>query len=127
VYLPTVLDPAAPELRRANLPPAWARPAFDVLQTEDYEWVTAGRNSARSAAYAQIDARLGYPPAEQQYFSGYVATANEREQWRAIVGAALEAQSRGCGEVFVWALPQVLRDGLTLFGEEQPVTPFDDV
>src|SRR5205823_9824500 len=24
-------------------------------------------------------------------------------------------------------LPQVLRDGVTLFGEEQPVTPFDDV
>jgi uncharacterized protein (TIGR02217 family) len=29
--------------------------------------------------------------------------------------------------VFLWALPQVLRDGLTLFGEEQSVAPFDDV
>ena len=31
-YLPTVLDPAAPELKRANLPVGWATPAFDVLQ-----------------------------------------------------------------------------------------------
>ena len=44
VYLPSVLDPAAPEVRRANLPLDWARPAFDVLQTEDYEWVTSGRS-----------------------------------------------------------------------------------
>ena len=41
-YLPTVLDPAAPEVRRANLPVAWASPAFDVLQLEDYDWAAAG-------------------------------------------------------------------------------------
>ena len=35
VYLPSVLDPAAPELRRANVPLGWAAPAFDVLQLED--------------------------------------------------------------------------------------------
>jgi uncharacterized protein (TIGR02217 family) len=127
VYLPTVLDPAAPELRRANLPSGWARPAFDVLQTEDYEWVTSGRSGLRAAAYAQVDARLGYPRSEQHYLSGFVANAEDRQQWRAIVDAALEGQKRGCAEVFVWALPQVLRDGLTLFGEEQAVTPFDDV
>jgi hypothetical protein len=33
-YLPTVLDPLAPELKRANLPVGWASPAFDVLQLE---------------------------------------------------------------------------------------------
>jgi uncharacterized protein (TIGR02217 family) len=127
VYLPTVLDPAAPELRRANLPLAWGKPAFDVLQCEDYEWVTAGRSAVRSAAYAEVDARLGYPIEEQQYFSGFVADASDRGQWRAIVAAAVQARGRGCAEVFVWALPQVLRDGLTMFGEEEAVTPFDDV
>jgi uncharacterized protein (TIGR02217 family) len=127
-YLPTVLDPAAPELKRANLPTGWAKPAFDVLQCEDYEWVTAGRTAVRSAAYAEVEARLGYAVQEQQYFSGFVAEAADREQWHAIVAAALEARGRGCAEVFVWALPQVLRDGLTLFGkEEAAVTPFDDV
>jgi uncharacterized protein (TIGR02217 family) len=127
VYLPTVLDPKAPELRRANLPTGWARPAFDVLQLEDYEWVTGGRSSARAAAYAEVDERLGYAPHEQHYFSGFVADPAQREQWRAILAAALDARARGTAEVFVWALPQVLRDGLTLFGEEIAVTPFEDV
>lgn len=127
VYLPSVLDPAAPEVRRANLPLDWARPAFDVLQTEDYEWVTSGRSSLREAAYAQVDTRLGYPHAEQHYLSGFVADAADRQRWRAILDAAIEARGRGCAEVFLWALPQVLRDGLTIFGEEQAVTPFDDV
>ena len=127
VYLPTVLDPSAPELSRANLPTAWAKPAFDVLQVEDYEWVASGRSPVRSAAYQQINIRLGYPQSEQQYLSGFVADAGDRQQWRPIIDAAFDARSRGCAEVFIWALPQVLRDGLTLFGEEQTVTPFDDV
>jgi hypothetical protein len=59
-YLPTVLDPVAPELQRANLPTGWASPAFDVLQIEDYDWVTRGQTSVRSAAYAAVQARLGY-------------------------------------------------------------------
>jgi Uncharacterized conserved protein len=114
-------------VRRANLPAAWARPAFDVLQVEDYEWVTSGRSSLRGSAYAQVDTRLGYPHAEQHYLSGFVAAAQDRDEWRAIVEAAAEAHKRGTAEVFIWALPQVLRDGLTLFGEEQAVAPFDDL
>ena len=126
-YLPTVLDPAAPELKRANLPLGWAKPAFDVLQLEDYEWVTSGSASKRDAAYATVDARLGYPIGERHYYSGFVPDASERAQWRDIVGAAADAQMRGTGEVFLWALPQVLRDGLTIFGKEQDVAPFEDV
>jgi uncharacterized protein (TIGR02217 family) len=81
----------------------------------------------RANAYAEVDARLAYPATQQHYFSGFVADADQREQWHAIVDAALEARARGCAEVFIWALPQVVRDGLTLFGEEEAVTPFDDV
>jgi len=126
-YLPTVLDPTAPELKRANLPLGWARPAFDLLQIEDYEWVTGNRRTQRLVAYSEVEQRLGYPNSEQHYFSGFVATADARSQWRSIVDAALDAEDRGAAEVFIWALPQVLRDGLTLFGEEQAVAPFDDV
>ncbi|NUR45287.1 MAG: DUF2460 domain-containing protein [Sphingomonas sp.] len=126
-YLPTVLDPKAPELKRANLPVGWAKPAFDVLQLEDYEWVTAVRRSLREAAYAEVEQRLGYAPAEQHHFSGFVAAPEQREQWRSIIEVALDARKRGAAEAFLWALPQVLRDGLTIFGEERPVTPFDDV
>lgn len=126
IYLPTILDPAAPELRRANVPLGWARPAFDVLQLEDYEWVTGGLTSQRAAARAVIDSRLGYPVAEQHYLSGFVADPAGRQSWGAIIAAAVDAQSRGVAEVFLWALPQVLRDGLTVFGDAD-VIPFDDI
>ena len=60
-YLPTVLDAQAPEAKRMNMPAGWAAPAFDVLQLEDYDWVTDGdtASSARGAAAAAL--RLGYP------------------------------------------------------------------
>ena len=109
------------------MPLGWARPAFDVLQLEDYEWVTAGRTGLRAAALTEVDARFGYPAREQHYLSGFVATASERAQWDRIVDAALAARARGVGEVFLWALPQVLRDGLTLFGEEAEVIAFEEV
>jgi uncharacterized protein (TIGR02217 family) len=125
-YLPSVLDPTAPEVKRANLPSGWAKPAFDVLQLEDYDWVTQGRSTRRQAAYSEVTQRLGYGPAEQHYLSGFVASAGDRRQWGEIVTAAEEAQSGGVAEVFLWALPQVLRDGLTLFGDS-PVIAFDDV
>lgn len=125
-YLPTVMDPASPELKRANLPLGWAKPAFDVLQLEDYEWVTDGRTSRRRAVYAEVEARLGYPPSEQHYLSGFVLNPSDRASWSDIIAAAIEAQERGVEESFLWALPQVLRDGLTLFGETN-VIAFDDV
>ena len=127
VYLPSVLDPAAPEVRRANLPAGWARPAFDVLQVEDYEWVTGERRALREAAYAEVGARLGYPMNEQHYLSGFVAAPEDRAQWLLIIDAAGEAGRRGSAQVFLWAFPQVVRDGLTIFGKEQSVTPFEDV
>lgn len=109
-YLPTILDPAAPELKRANLPVSWARPAFDVLQLEDYDWVIGGRAGLRAAAYSEVEDRLGYAPSEQHYFSGFVADPAQRNAWRQILDAALGAARRGCAHVFLWALPQVLRD-----------------
>jgi uncharacterized protein (TIGR02217 family) len=126
-YLPGLLDPAAPEVRRANLPVGWAKPAFDVLQLEDYEWVTGDRRSLREAGYQTVEQRLGYAPAEQHYFSGFVAGADQREQWRAIIGAARQAEDRGAAGTFIWAMPQWWRDGVTLFGEEENLLPFDDV
>ncbi len=124
VYLPGLLDPEAPEIRRANMPVGWASPAFDVLQTEDYDWVTGGRMDLSAAARPTVAARLNYPISEQHYFSGF---ANDVGDWPAITRAARAAQAAGTGEVFIWALPQVLRDGLTLFGKDDDVTPFEDV
>ena len=110
------------------MPVGWASPAFDVLQLEDYDWVTAGRFGATGPAVAEMEARLGYPVGEQHYLAGFVLNAEDRDQWHAIAAAAGAARARGTAEVFVWALPQVLRDGFVHFdiGEDE-VEAFDDV
>ena len=126
-YLPSLLDPAAPEVRRANLPLGWAKPHADILQLEDYEWVTAGWRRVRDAAYETVEQRLGYGPSQQHYLSGFVASAAEREQWHGVIDAAAQAKRRGVAKTFIWAMPQWWRDGVTLFGKEEDVQPFDDV
>ena len=128
-YLPTVLDPAAPDLARADLPAGWASPAFDVLQLEDYDWVTAGDTAATRAGAAVATARLTYPPSRQHYLAGFVLRPERAvTEWPLIVAAAEAARARGVARVFLWALPQVLRDGLIYWqGEEGPVQAFDDI
>lgn len=127
-YLPTVLDVAAPDLMRANIPVGWASPAFDVLQLEDYDWVTSGQMTASRRGAAALASRLGYPVDRQHYFAGFVLAPADRAQWRRIDAAAVAAQARGAAETFVWALPQVMRDGFTLFSiGDAPVDAFDDV
>jgi uncharacterized protein (TIGR02217 family) len=127
VYLPTVLDPAAPAVRRANVPLGWAAPAFDVLQLEDYDWATGGRGAETAGARAAMVLRLGYPIEDQHYFSGFVPRAEDRAQWAAIADAADRARRAGLARAFVWALPQVARDGFVTFDGEGAVQAFDAV
>ena len=126
-YLPSVLDPEAPEVRRANLPVGWVRPAFDVLQLEDYDWVTSGDAERTAAGVAEAGARLGYPVSEQHYLSGFVLRPEDRAQWAAIEDALVAARRRGVAKAFVWALPQVARDGFVRWDGEDEVQAFDDV
>ncbi|TKD51653.1 DUF2460 domain-containing protein [Sphingomonas baiyangensis] len=127
-YLPTVLDAKAPEAKRANLPIGWAKPAFDILQLEDYDWAATGNSGASVRGVALAEARLGYPANEQHYLAGFVLNPEDAHQWPAIDAAGDVARGRGVAEVFVWALPQVLRDGYVHFDEqEDDVQAFDDV
>lgn len=131
VYLPTVLDAAAPDARRANVPVGWAWPAFDVLQLEDYDWVIEGRFAAQQAGLALMQQRLGYPLAQQHYMSGFVLLPEQAGIWSSIARAADLAKDRGVAETLVWALPQVTRDGFVYFDLEAEgdanVQAFDDV
>ena len=130
VYLPTVLDPSAPEAVRANVPLEWSAPAFDVLQLEDYDWVTSGNHGATRRAVPLMAERLSYPVDAQHYFSGFVLRPEDKAQWRDIEIAARASRARGTAETFIWALPQVARDGFTYFEigqEDAAVQEFDDV
>jgi uncharacterized protein (TIGR02217 family) len=122
VYLPTVAGRAD-----ALVPIGWASPAFDVLQLEDYEWVTGGNTGASARGIAEATPRLGYPVAAQHYLAGFVLNPQDNADWRCIADAIGRARARGVAEVLVWALPQVIRDGFTWFDEEEDVEPFADV
>ena len=129
-FTPTILAADMPELKRANLPQDWAWPAFDRLQLEDYDWLTASAEGLRRAAYAEVDARLGYPIAQQDYFAGFVLLAADAESyWPLIDGALDEAETRGISERYVWALPQISRDGYTRLAapQDDDMQAFDDI
>ena len=129
-FTPTILSAETPEAYRANLPIGWARPAFDRLQLEDYDWLTAGKDALRRAAYEFVDDRLGYPIEEQDYLSGFVLNADDAEEyWERIDAGLDEAKARGVARRYVWALPQVARDGYTRLAQNEETTmqAFDDV
>jgi len=129
-FLPTVLDPALPEARRANLPLGWASPEYDRLQLEDYDWLTAGAAARRRTAYAAVNSRLGYAAQAQDYLAGFVLNAADSALWRRIDDGVDEALARDAHEVFIWALPQICRDGyvrLPRIDEEDPMQAFDDI
>jgi len=129
-FSPTVLDPQMPSAKRANLPVEWEHPAFDRLQLEDYDWLTSGADAWRRAAYAEINIRLGYPADEQDYLAGFVLTPEESIKWRRIDAGIDEAGTRDAHEVFVWALPQICRDGyvrLPQTEDTEDMQAFDDI
>jgi uncharacterized protein (TIGR02217 family) len=130
VFTPTVLDPAMPEARRANLPVGWASPSFDRLQLEDYDWLTTGAEALRRAAYHTVNERLGYPLDKQDYLAGFVLDPTDAEAlWPRIDAGLDEAIERGVARTFVWASPQVSRDGYTRLAPpmEDTMQAFDDV
>lgn len=130
LFTPTALDPAMPELPRALVPSGWAWPAYDRLQLEDYDWLTAGHEARRRAGYAVMQARLNYPLARQDYLAGFVlGEAGATAYWQRIDGGIEEAGARGVARRFVWALPQVCRDGFTRLAQrgDDGMQAFDDV
>jgi uncharacterized protein (TIGR02217 family) len=129
-FLPSVLDPTMPEARRANLPLGWTAPAFDRLQVEDYDWLTSGAEALRREGYATANARLGYPASAQDYLAGFVPAPDGGASWQRIDAGCDEAQARFAHEVFVWAAPQVCRDGYVRLpqpAEDEDMLAFDDL
>lgn len=132
-FTPTLLDPAAPDMSLLNVPSGWANPEFDRLQLEDYDWLTGGAETLRIAGYVTMDQLLGYPLANQDYMAGFVLNGDDADAFWPLIDAGLdEARARGVPRLFVWALPQICRDGYTRLpdippDEDDPMQAFDDV
>lgn len=128
-FSPQVLAADTPELFRANMPAGWAFPAWDVLQLEDYDFVTAGDAAGMRRGRDAVTEQLGYPLDRQQYLAGFVLNGSDRGwAWPRVADAAADAFDRGVPEVLLWAWPQIARDGFTWLGEEETaMAPFDDV
>ena len=126
-FTPQVLYANADTLSRLNLPAAWAWPTFDILQIEDYDFVTAGNAGAAARARAFVQARLGYPPGSQHYFAGFVQSPGNTTEWARIAAAETAANAGPFAQTFLWALPQIVRDGFTMFSIGETVQSYDDV
>ncbi len=126
IYVPQILDAAAPMLAQANLPAQWAHPAFNRLQLEDYEFVQTGNWAAHRSGLASVRASLAYPESKTDYFAGFADTPGQAVEWQRIADALGEP---GYDKKYVWAYPQVMRDGFTWFDlpEELDVTGVDEV
>ncbi|RMF08900.1 MAG: TIGR02217 family protein [Alphaproteobacteria bacterium] len=120
LFTPQVLNPAAPMLKDVNFPATdWVFPAFDFLQVEDYDHVVAGDWSAHAAGLAAVEAELGYGPADSHYFSGFNLLPETPQVWANIDRAVGDARARGFAETFVWAYPQVVRDGFVYTPDQE--------
>ena len=130
LFTPTVLDQSMPELYRANLPIAWNWPRYDGLQLEDYDWLTQGRDADRRQAWTFATQRLAYPQSRTEYLAGFVLLPQQADEyWRAIDAALDSAPMADLPRRYVWALPQVARDGYTRMAptKDTHVQSFDDV
>jgi uncharacterized protein (TIGR02217 family) len=77
-----------------------------------------------------VNTRLGYPPEEQDYFAGFVLLHEQSDKWRLIDAGVDEALPRAPHEIFIWALPQVNRDGYVRLPQTEDadtMQAFDDV
>ncbi len=77
------------------------------------------RGPEHHAAWCDELAKWRYPVERQHYLSGFVTARERAGDWARIEAAAVAARGRGVGETFVWALPQVMRDGFVHFETEE--------
>lgn len=111
-FTPQVLGRDVPDLHLANMPAGWAMPEWDVLQLEDYDFLTEGDEGAMLSARARTLEALGYPAARQHYLGGFVLRREDSGRlWPMIAREMREGFGRGVAETLVWAWPQVARDG----------------
>jgi len=127
-FTPQVLHDNAPIAGIVNFPAVhWQMPAFDFLQVEDYDFVLNGEWGKRAAAIDVIDQTLSYPREITHYFGGFNLLPTTLENWQNISRAIDLGFKDNYAEVFVWAYPQIVRDGVIYnITQENAMTGFHE-
>ncbi|MCW2763972.1 MAG: hypothetical protein JWR85_4173 [Marmoricola sp.] len=96
-----------------NFPIAdWKYPNYDFMQIEDYDWIINGElDKLPLTREAALDL-LEYPLSTVHYFVGFVLNGNHTWIWPNINIATKQALQANIPNVYVWAYPQVIRDGI---------------
>jgi len=128
-FTPQVLHDDAPIAGVVNFPALhWQSPAFDFLQVEDYDFVLNGEWGKRKGAIEIIDQTLSYPREKTHYFGGFNLLPTTPENWQNIIRAVDLGFEDNYEEVFVWAYPQIVRDGMIYTkNQEKNMTGFHEV
>jgi uncharacterized phage protein (TIGR02218 family) len=112
VFTPQIVRDDAPLLRMLNFAEtAWAHPAFDVLQIEDYDKVIEGDWAFNTLTWQLATAILGYPKSKIDYFAGFNLLPSTTWIWFNTDKAIWRAFGEAPRNVFVWSREQVMRDG----------------
>ena len=121
-FPPSVLDEdrVPPIMERVNyIRNAYSPLKLDILQLEDYDWVTGlpqspetkERDRAHHKKVYTIGQDLGFTLDRLHYYGGFVQYPEDAtEYWRLINEAMNEALEKQFAEVYVWAGTQVRRD-----------------
>jgi uncharacterized protein (TIGR02217 family) len=128
-YTPQVLENTMPMLERANYPKSyWVSPVFDFFQIENYAHVIAGNWAAHQKSLVKIADELGYSESKTHYFTGFNLLSETPEIWRNMDIAAKDAFDKNFAEVFIWAYPQIMRDGIIYNqDQEQEMSGFHEI
>ena len=110
----TDVDRVPPMMQQVNyLKDAFHPSKLDVLQLEDYDWVTT--NDPHHKEVYDIGEDLGFPVNRVDYFGGYVQYHRDAPQsWRLIKTAMDDAVKKDFREVYAWSGSQIRRDNKIL-------------
>lgn len=135
-FPPSVLDEDRVPImmQRVNfLSGIYSRTQLDVLQVEDYDWVTGNplqpetkeRDRSHHHRAYEIGEELGFQTNQQHYFGGFVQYPEDASEfWVEIKKAMDDAISKGFAEVYVWAGSQVRRDHKMLGYDEYELAQY---
>jgi hypothetical protein len=113
-FSPQIFNSSSVILPLINFPVSdWSYPNWDFMQIEDYDWIIAGQMDKLPQTVHAATVTLGYPINLVHYFIGFVRTASDSGTWPRMSEALSMAIDAGITNNYVWAYPQVIRDGIT--------------